>query len=198
MYPNFIKHIRKYVDLDDHSIEVLNRYIKPTSLKKKEFLLKEGQICRSIYFVEKGCLRMFFINDKMAEQITQFALEHWWISDFMSFMDSKPSGYFIQTVEKSEILSIDARSFDAMVSELPQMERYFRIIMQRAWAASQLRIKYMYELSKEEFYNHFCRSFPEFVQRVPQYMIASYLGLTPEYVSELRKKKLQIPFIKPA
>jgi CRP/FNR family transcriptional regulator len=70
------------------------------------------------------------------------------------------------------------------------MERYFRIIMQRAVAASQLRIKYMFELSKEEFYLHFCNSFPEFVQRVPQYMIASYLGLTPEYVSELRKKNL--------
>ena len=77
-----------------------------------------------------------------------------------------------------------------MLKELPQLERYFRIIMQRAVAASQLRIKYMSELSKEEFYIHFCTSFPEFVQRVPQYMIASYLGLTPEYVSELRKKNL--------
>ena len=71
------------------------------------------------------------------------------------------------------------------------MERYFRMIMEREWASAQQRIKYMYSLSKEEFYNHFCSSFPEFVQRVPQYMIASYLGLTPEYVSELRKKKLQ-------
>ena len=133
---------------------------------------------------------MFFINDKTSEQITQFALENWWISDFISFIDSKPSEYFIQAVEKSEVLSIDTLSFEAMLKELPQMERYLRIIMQRAWAASQVRIKYMYELSKEEFYNHFCLSFPEFVQRVPQYMIASYLGLTPEYVSELRKKKM--------
>jgi hypothetical protein len=78
------------------------------------------------------------------------------------------------------------------------MERYFRIIMQRAVAASQLRLKYMYEMSKEEFYQMFSASFPEFVQRVPQYMIASYLGLTPQYVSELRKKKLQTSFLKPA
>lgn len=190
MYPNIIKHIRKYIELDDHSIEVLNTYIKPITLKKKDFLLKEGQVCRSIYFVEKGCVRMYFLNDKTSEQITQFALDSWWISDFMSFMDSKPSEYSIQTVEKSDILSIDVCSFEAMLKELPQMERYFRIVMQRAWAASQLRIKYMFELSKEEFYNHFCTSFPEFLQRVPQYMIASYLGLTPEYVSELRKKRL--------
>ena len=190
MQSNLIKHINKYIDLDDNSIEILNKYFKPIAYKKKEFLLKEGQVCRTLHFVEKGCLRMFFINDKTTEQITQFAMENWWISDFFSFTDNKPSPYFIQTVEKSEILSIDSLSFETMLKELPQMERYFRIIMQRAVAASQLRIKYMSELSKEEFYIHFCTSFPEFVQRVPQYMIASYLGLTPEYVSELRKKKL--------
>lgn len=190
MQSNLIKHINKYIELDDNSIEILNKYFKPITYKKKEFLLKEGQVCRTLHFVEKGCLRMFFINDKTTEQITQFAMENWWISDFFSFTDNKPSPYFIQTVEKSEILSIDSLSFETMLKDLPQMERYFRIIMQRAVAASQLRIKYISELSKEEFYIHFCTSFPEFVQRVPQYMIASYLGLTPEYVSELRKKKL--------
>ena len=190
MHTDFINHISHYVELDDNSITILNKYFKSASYKKKEFLLKEGQVCRSIHFVEKGCLRMFFINDKAGEQITQFAKENWWISDFFSFTDNKPSAYFIQTVEKSEILSIDILAFEAMLKELPQMERYFRNILQRAVASSQLRIKYMFELSKEEFYIHFCTSFPEFVQRVPQYMIASYLGLTPEYVSELRKKKL--------
>ena len=190
MQSNLIKHIGKYIELDDTSIAVLNKYFKPVSYKKKDFLLQEGQVCRSLHFVEKGCLRMFFINDKTSEQITQFAMENWWISDFFSFTDNNPSPYYIQTVEKSEILSIDRLSFETMLKELPQMERYFRIIMQRAVAASQLRIKYMSELSKEEFYMHFRTSFPEFVQRVPQYMIASYLGLTPEYVSELRKKNL--------
>lgn len=190
MYPNFINHISKYVELDDHSVARLNQYISPLKLKRKEFLLKEGQVCQSIYFVEKGCLRMYFIDDKLNEQITQFALEHWWMADHFSFLDNKPSPYFIQTIEKSEILAISTTSFEEMLRELPQMERYFRINMQRAVAASQLRLKYTYEMSKEEFYQHFSTSFPEFVQRVPQYMIASYLGLTPQYVSELRKKKL--------
>lgn len=144
-------------------MKVLNKYFKSNVYKKKDFLLNEGQICRSIYFVEKGCLRMFFINHKSAEQITQFALEDWWLSDFKSFIDNKPSEYYIQTVEKSEIVLIDVLSLEEMLKELPQMERYFRIIMQRAWAASQLRIKYMFELSKEEFYTYFATSFPEFV-----------------------------------
>ena len=189
MYPNFINHIRKYVELDDNSVVLLLKYITPLKFKRKEFLLKEGQICHSMYFVEKGCLRMYFIDNKLNEQITQFALERWWMADHFSFIDNKPSPYFIQTVEKSEILAISASSFEALLRELPQMERYFRIVMQRALAASQLRNKYIYEMSKEEFYQHFSTSFPEFVQRVPQYMIASYLGLTPQYVSELRKKK---------
>ncbi|MFZ4400233.1 MAG: Crp/Fnr family transcriptional regulator [Bacteroidales bacterium] len=190
MHSKFIKHLSKFIELNDNSIEIINKYFEYIHFKKKDFLLKEGQICRSLYFVEKGCLRMFFINNKGGEQITQFALENWMISDFFSFTDNKPSAYSIQAVENSDVLSIDLLSFELLVKDLPQMERYFRIIMQRALAASQLRNKYMYELSKEEFYSHFCTSFPEFVQRVPQYMIASYLGLTPEYVSELRKKNL--------
>jgi CRP-like cAMP-binding protein len=189
MVQNFVKRIRQHVELDEDDVQILLKYVRPVNRKKKEYLVEAGQICRALYFVEKGCLRMFFINDKSAEQITQFAIDGWWISDYFSFMDGKPSEYFIQAIEKSEILSIDVLSFDELLKELPQMERYFRIIMQKALAASQLRNKLIYEMTKEEFFQYFSTSFPEFVQRVPQYMVASYLGLTPEYVSELRKKK---------
>jgi CRP/FNR family transcriptional regulator, anaerobic regulatory protein len=190
MYPNLIKHIHRHVQLSEEEILILSKYVRPLHPKKKEFLLQEGQICKSNYFVEKGCLRMFFINSKSAEQITQFALDTWWMADYFSLADGTPSPYYIQAIEKSEILAFDSVVQDNLLRELPQMERYFRIVMQKALAASQLRIKYLYELSKEELYLHFSTSFPEFVQRVPQYMVASYLGLTPEYVSELRKKNL--------
>lgn len=190
MYPNLIKRIRQIVRLDDREVLVLEKYLKPLHLKKKAFLLTEGDICREIYFVEKGCLRMYFVTARSAEQITQFALDGWWMTDYFSFMDQKPSDYYIQAIEKSEILAIDKFLFDALLDDLPQLEKYFRIINQRAVAAAQLRNKLTCELSKEEFYLHFCSSFPEFIQRVPQYMIASYLGLTPEYVSELRRKNL--------
>ncbi len=189
MHPNLIEHIKKFVDLDENEVQVLNRYTKSHSFRKKDILLSNGQVCRSLYFVDKGCLRMYFINSKSTEQITQFALDGWWLTDFFSFMDNKPSEYYIQTIEPSEIISIDFHVFDNLLKELPQLERYFRIIMQKNLAASQLRIKYLYQMSKEEFYDHFTTSFPDFVQRVPQYMVASYLGLTPEYVSELRKRK---------
>lgn len=150
--------------------------------------MTQGQPCRELYFVEKGCLRMYYITRKSTEQITQFAIDGWWIADYFSFMDKTTSEYYIQCIEKSKVISIDVNQLDQLLKELPQLERYFRIIMQRTVAANQHRSKLMSEMSKEEFYYHFCSSFPEFIQRVPQYMVASYLGLTPEYVSELRKK----------
>lgn len=189
MYPNLIKHIRRYVELEEPEIQTVLKLFKPIHLKKKEYLLSEGQVCKGNYFVEKGCLRMFFINDKNAEQITQFALETWWIADYFSYIDQTPTGYYIQAIEKSEILSLDHQMQNNLFNELPQMERYFRMVSQKAVAASQVRIKFLYDLSKEERYQQFSASFPEFIQRVPQYMLASFLGLTPEYVSELRRKK---------
>ena len=92
-------------------------------------------------------------------------------------------------MEESRIVSIDSRNIELLLLEIPRLEKYFRLVLQKAVAGAQLRSKLLYEMSKEEFYLHFSTSFPEFMLRVPQYMIASYLGLTPEYLSELRKKK---------
>ena len=188
-YPGFITHIRRYVELSDDEVLKLEPYLQPMELKRREYLLREGEVCRYNYFVEKGCLRMFFNNDKMVEQTTQFAIENWWLSDYFSYARQSPSEYAIQAVEKSVIVAVDYHRQDDLFVELPQLERYFRIMMQRALSASQLRVKMIYQLSKEEMYRHFNTSYPQFFQRVPQYMIASYLGLTPEYMSELRKKK---------
>ena len=188
-YPGFIAHIRQYVELSEQEVEILERYVEPVELKRREFLVTEGQVCRCNYFVEKGCLRIFHINGKMVEQTTQFALETWWLSDYFSFSKQKPSDYSIQAIEKSLIVAIDYQRQDELFAELPKLESYFRIMMQRALAASQLRVKLIYEFSKEEMYTHFVTSYPQFFQRVPQYMIASYLGLTPEYLSELRKRR---------
>ncbi|WP_199136338.1 Crp/Fnr family transcriptional regulator [Pedobacter sp. ASV12] len=188
MYPNFIQHIKRYVSLTDDETSLLLQQIKPLTPKKKELLLQEGQICRYHYFVEQGCLRMFFVNDKGTEQIVQFALENWWIADYMSFSTQHPSNFSIQAVEASQIVGIASSRQDELFRQLPQLERYFRIMMQRAYAAAQMRVKYFHDFTKEESYQHFVTLFPDFVQRIPQYMLASYLGITPEYLSELRKK----------
>jgi CRP-like cAMP-binding protein len=148
----------------------------------------EGQVCKYHYFVLKGCLRKFFVNEKGIEQTTEFAIENWWLTDNKAFEQRLPTEFFIQAVEHSEVLRIDNLSQEQLLQAFPKMERYFRFIYQRAFAASQMRIKYLYGLSKEAFYHHLNEQHPEFVQRMPQYLIASYLGFTPEYLSEIRKK----------
>lgn len=184
MPDNFIQHIQRYISLDEQNIQLVMDQVKTIPVKKKDFLLKEGQVCKSNLFVEKGCLRMFFINEKGAEQTTQFAIENWWLTDNMSLLYQKPSGFFIQAIEHSVVVAID----NTLVKKIPQLETYFRIMFQRAYAAAQMRIKFHYSYSREELYKNFIAAYPEFAQRIPQYMLASYLGFTAEYLSELRKK----------
>ena len=187
---NLTTHIKKFTFLSEADETTLLSYVKPLQIKKKTLLLKEGQVCKANYFVEKGCLRLFFVDEKGAEQTSQFAIENWWITDYASFCNRVPSQFYIQAVEHSSIIAIERTVQEALFAQLPQLERYFRQVLENAYAASQQRIRYMFSLSKENMYKHFSASFPGFVQRVPQYMLASYLGLTPEYVSEIRKKKM--------
>lgn len=181
-------HIRKFVEIDNADFTVIAGFFKVVTPKKKENLLTAGEICRSNYFVSSGCLRMFFIDEKGVEKTTQFALEHWWLADYFSFQKQEPSQFYIQAVERSEVWAISQPAGEQMLKQFPQMERYFRMVHQTTNAATQVRIKHFYDLSREGMYRYFCTHFPEFIQRVPQYLLASYLGMTPEYLSELRAK----------
>lgn len=186
----FQEHINKLIGINDDEYSKILPYITERSVPKKHNLLVEGKVCRDSYFVAKGCLRMFFVNDKGVEQTIQFALENWWLADYTSLSLQKPSGFYIQSVEASVLLVLDHAKQEEMLKEVPRMERYFRLVHQRAHAASQFRFRFFYEYSREKLYTEFVRQFPEFVQRIPQYLLASYLGFTPEYLSELRRKHI--------
>lgn len=175
--------------ITDTEFEAISSFFTIISVKKKQNLLTEGAICRSHYFVLQGCLRKFFINEKGVEQTTEFAIENWWVTDHISYEHRRPSEFFIQAVEPAHLLMITKDKQDELLQAHPTMERYFRFIYQRAYAAAQMRTKYIFGLSKEAFYHHLNNHYPEFVQRIPQYLIASYLGFTPEYLSEIRAKK---------
>lgn len=184
----FRSHIEKFIDLTDEEFSEISAFFQIATFKKKENLMTEGQICKSHYFVLNGCLRKFFINEKGIEQTTEFAIENWWITDNMAYEHRQATDFYIQAVESTKVLTIDSFAQEKLLKAFPKMERYFRFIYQRAYAAAQMRFRYLYELSKEDFYLQFCKSQPQFVQRIPQYLIASFLGFTPEYLSELRNK----------
>jgi len=184
-----LKHLRKYISLSLGEENLLLPYLQVQSVKKKEHILTEGNVCSANYFIAKGCFRMYVHTDQGTEQIVQFAIDNWWITDYNSLDFQKPSLFNIQAVEDSEIIFIKSETREELFAKLPQLERYFRIILQRAFAASIMRIQYIFNQSGEERYRHFSTSFPDFVQRVPQYMLASYLGFTPEFLSKIRGKK---------
>lgn len=184
----FKKHIRKFTRVTDEEFEEIKKFFDTKEVTKKENLLAEGQICRHHYFVLDGLLRKFYINEKGTEQTTEFAIETWWLTDNFAYENKVPTEFYIQAVEKSTILYLTQEKQEKLLKEFPIMERYFRFVYQRAYAAAQKRIQFLFSFSKEEFYFQAVRNHPEFVQRVPQYLIASYLGFTPEYLSEIRKR----------
>lgn len=165
------------------------KFFNSNFVPKKQVIQQAARECTTLFFVIKGCLRMYFVDSKGVERTTQFALENWWLTDFMAFEKKQHTEFYIQAVESSQVLSIDHRSYERLLDDHSQMERYFRKIYQRGYGASLFRMKYQQDFSREELYRHFASHYPEFVQRVPQYLLASYLDITPEYLSELRRKR---------
>ncbi len=189
MFSPLFQHFQKYISLTAEEEEIIKPYLQISTVANKEYILQQGQICQANYFIANGCIRKYFTTDQGTEQIIQFAIDNWWITDYTSMDFQQPSLYTIQAVEESVIIVLKRSIEDELFRKVPALERYFRIILQRAFAASLNRIHYIYSFSGEERYRHFSNAFPEFVQRVPQYMLASYLGFTPEFLSKIRSRK---------
>ncbi|TRZ45720.1 Crp/Fnr family transcriptional regulator [Robertkochia solimangrovi] len=190
MANEFYNHITKFSDLSALDFRGVMAYFEPISLEKKGMLQIEGSVSPQKYFVVSGCLHMFFTDDQGVEKTVFFAMENWWIGDHLNFYKDSPSGFGIQAVETSEVLGISVANMNALLKEFPIMERYFRRVYEVGYGAALMRMKYIYDHSKEEIFIQFRKQFPEFVQRVPQYLLASFLGLTPEYLSKIRGKEL--------
>ncbi|MCI9846965.1 Crp/Fnr family transcriptional regulator [Flavobacterium pectinovorum] len=190
MYKTLFDHIEKFTPLKPFEIEILESGLGITKIKKKQHVLQEGQICNTMYFITKGCFRQYIINNKGTEQTLQFGIESWWITDYLSFHNQTPSHFYIQAVENSEIIAIEKPVLESLLIQIPKLERYFRIVSQKSFGAAQMRIKFLFTMSAEERYNHFKNQQPDFVQRVPQYMLASYLDFSAEFMSKIRAGKV--------
>ena len=190
MIEHLITHIRKFCYIESEKLSLLESFFDYRTYKKKELLLKEGHPCYEKFFIAKGCVHVYYLRQNGIEQTIDFAIENWWASDFMAFQHSSTAAFSIRAIETTEVLCITADSQRRLLAEMPELNEYFHFVFQKSYAASQMRFKFLYELSKEELYRHFSQYFPFFIQRVPQYLLASFLGFTPEYLSEIRKKYL--------
>ena len=190
MYSVLLEHIQKFITLESSEIDLLESSLDITKIKKKQHVLQEGQFCNTMYFVTKGCFRQYIINSKGTEQTLQFAIECWWITDYLSYHNNVPSNFYIQAVENSDVIAIEKPVLESLLIQIPKLERYFRIVSQKTFGAAQMRIKFLFTMSAEERYQHFYNQNPEFVQRVPQYMLASYLDFSAEFMSKIRAGKV--------
>ena len=182
-------HINRFTELTKTEKDLLGKYIQFKEVKNKEHILKTGKICTANHFVVTGCFRMYSHTDKGTEQIIQFGIDNWWITDYTSLESQQPSPFNIQALEAGVVGILDRKIQDDLFERIPKLERYFRVVLQRAYAATLMRVHFIFSESGEERYHHFNSSFPEFVQRIPQYMLASYLGFTPEFLSKIRARK---------
>ena len=185
-----IHHIQKFIPLESSEIDLLESCLSLSKIKKKDLVLQEGQVCNTMYFIVNGCMRQYIINSKGTEQTLQFGIENWWITDYLSYHNHTPSHFYIQAVETTDVIAIEKTVLDSLLIQIPTLEKYFRIVAQKAFGAAQMRIKFLFTMSAEERYHHFNDLNPEFVQRVPQYMIASYLDFSAEFMSKIRAGKI--------
>ncbi|WP_257670896.1 Crp/Fnr family transcriptional regulator [Parapedobacter tibetensis] len=183
-----INHFSKHIKLTTDEIELINSLFSQRSLKKREFLLKSNQICRTESFIFSGCLRTYSIDENGFEHTLTFAVEDWWTGDLLSFLTEMPSFYNIVALENSEILQITKMNLDKLYVEVPKLERYFRLLIQNAYVTQQQRIIQNLSQTAEQRYLAFIEKYPAFLQRISQKHIASYLGITPVFLSMLRKK----------
>ena len=164
-------------------------FFTPKKIRKKQYLLQEGDVCKYVAFVEKGLLRSYKVDDKGHEHITQFAFEGWWISDQLSFLTGEPSEYNIDALEDAELLLLSRQAEEQMLERIPKFERFFRILLQNNLIATQKRLVSSLSQTAEERYSELIAACPETMpNRIPQHMLASFLGITPETLSRIRRQ----------
>jgi CRP-like cAMP-binding protein len=188
MYDLILQNISKHIQLTQEETDYFTSILQIKKLRRKQFLVQEGDVCRYETFVNKGCLRAYHIDEKGEEHIAQFAIEDWWISDMYSFLTSTPARLNVDALEDAELFCIDKTSLEELYLHVPKFERFFRIILQNAFISHQQRIIANMSKNAEKRYLEFIERYPQLEQRVPQHQIASYLGIAPESLSRIRKQ----------
>jgi len=193
MYELLYRKFTEKIPLTDDEFTYCKTLFKPRKLRRRQYLMQEGDVCRFQAFVEKGILRSFTVDEKGAEHVLQFASEGWWIADLSSYLTGEPSLFNIEALEAADLLLIDRPSWEQLMQQLPKLEHYFRILIQNSLVATQKRLMQSLSETAEEKYIRFTQAYPDCVQRVPQHMVASYLGITRETLSRLRRNMTSSP-----
>jgi len=178
----------KYLPLDEKEREDLSTRVIERRIKRRQFILQESDICKHYTFVAEGCFKKFQVDKKGAEHNLQFAAEYDWIMEIDSFYSEKPSRVYIEAIEPSVILQIKKTDLLYLFTNNPKFDRNFRVIVENRFVELENRILQAISSTAEERYLYFINQYPHLLQRLPGTQIASYLGITPEFLSKIRKE----------
>ena len=182
-----LSHIQEKVTLTDLDKEAIKTFFVSKRLRKRQYLLQEGDVCKHLTFVAKGLLRTYNVDDKGNEHMSIFGWEGWWLSDFNSFLSGVPAVFNIDAIEDSELLMVSLADYNALTLTVPIMDRYFRILYQNSLVTKERRLMSAITHTAEEKYLELANSNPHIIERIPQNLIASYLGIAPETLSRIKK-----------
>lgn len=183
-----LKYISNYVHLTDEEVNFLESKITIRNYLKGQYIVQQGDVCKYQCFVLSGCTKTFYVDGEGQEHTLMFSIENWWTSDMGSFITQTPADFNVQCLENSELVMFSYEIMEDLFSQIPKLERFFRQIIEKGFVATQKRIVRGFSLSAKEQYIYFREQYPEIEQRIPQYMIASYLGITKEFLSKIKSQ----------
>ena len=187
-YKNILDNIKRYVPLNEDDEKQFSSIIRTTKVKRRQFIVQPNFVCSHQTYVLQGAFRSYFVNDAGVDHTIQFAIEDWFISDFNSYINQTPASLFVEALEDSIVQQIEYNDVEKLCDQNPKFERFFRLVAQKSFAFSQRRVLSNLGKSAEERYLEFENLYPSIIQRVPQYALASYLGMSPEFLSKIRKR----------
>jgi len=187
---SILSSISRYASLSPSEIELFISVLEKKTVRKKDFLIRTGEICRHDYFVNEGCLKIGYANDKGMECVTKFAIENWWAVEIESFLNITPSFFYYQAVEDTELLSISKTNHYLLLDRIPSYQKFTMERWQHGFIALQNRFIQSNSFTAEEKYDRFKQKYPGLDQRISLRLTASYLGITPEFLSVLRKRQV--------
>lgn len=187
---NLLLHnIQKIVFLTEEEQQIVLSRFEEKTANKRELLLREGEICRGLIFVTEGVLRTYSTDKNGFEHVLQFAPNSWWVSDIYSFKTGNPARLFIDALEYTEYVWIQKNNLEYLYEKIPTLEKFFRIRAENALIAHQNRLISFLSLPAIERYKNFCDQYPSLIDFLPQKQVASYIGVTPEFLSKMLKEK---------
>ena len=183
-----LHNIARFIDLTEVEKQKYLSLLTAIKVKKKTFLMQAGDITQYEYFITKGCLKVYTLDEDGAPHISMFAVEDYWTGDMSSFMTKEPTRYFIQATEDSELLGISWANYELLFQEIPKFERFYRLLYRRSLVSYIRRSNHGISLTAEERYMAFKKKYPKIVNRITQKDLAAYIGITPEFMSKIISK----------